>query len=123
MPNVTSSISAHLDAGGPYDPAVAFEVTLDAGFELVERRDVGLARAGLGQVVGELLGFEHRAHLLADLVDNLLRRAGAGEQPLPDGGLVARIELGDAGQVGQLLRPRAARNREATQLARADHRE
>src|SRR6516225_12007342 len=63
-----------LDTSGLDDWAVALEVATDAGFEFVERGDVGLAGTGFGQSVGEFLCFQNRGHLLAQLLDDVLRR-------------------------------------------------
>jgi hypothetical protein len=40
-PETVSSV--HLHAGGSDDLAVSFEVPMNASFEFIERRDVGLA--------------------------------------------------------------------------------
>ena len=73
--------SVHLHAGGLYDRTVSFEVLMDASFEFVEGRDVGLARAGLRELVREILALEDRTHLFAQLVDDILGRAGGANSP------------------------------------------
>src|SRR4029077_17949378 len=113
--------SVHLHAGGLDDRTVPFEVLMDASFEFVERRDVGLARAGIGQLVRELLALEDRTHLFAQLVDDILRQAGGTECDLPECGFVVRIEFRDAGQVAQFRRPFAARHCETAQLTPLAH--
>jgi hypothetical protein len=76
-PDIVGSV--HLHAGGLDDRTVSFEVLMNTSFEFVEGRDVGLARAGLGQLVREILAREDRTHLVAQLVDDILRHAGGTE--------------------------------------------
>src|SRR6516164_4403558 len=107
---VRSATSMHRYARSFNDPAVSLVVAADTSLEFIERGYVGLAGAGPGQSVGEVFHLDNRAHVLAQPLDDIRRRAGGCEQPLPEGGFIIRIELGDTGQIGQFGRPDAARH-------------
>src|SRR5262249_24931821 len=79
-PTFPENALLHLHAGRFDDTAVAREIALHARLELVERGEIRLARAGLRQVGRKLLGLQDRARRVAQLVDDVLRRAGGREQ-------------------------------------------